>query len=95
MHEMEAYQDFGKGKAQVEKLLLFFRMKFDPQLTFLDDTYTDTNATYAEALKTMDKIEDARDAIVKVEMPSSLSNPNHWGHIAWKYVLFSRKNGSE
>ena len=91
MGEIELYQDYGIEKTVLEKSLLYFRMKFDPRLTN-SEVLTKEEETYMNAVRKMNKGE--REAIIKVKTPSKLSDPTHWGHIGYRYVMFIRNHSN-
>jgi hypothetical protein len=94
---IEFSQSFGRELSSIEELLLHLRLHYEPKVFLIDDEYpyeitSDKQDSYIFAYRKMDVDANIniKKAIVKLEMPEDLSNPCHWGHIAWKCVRFSR-----
>lgn len=98
---IEFCQSFGRELRLIEESLLHFRTHFSPRVLlvagdFPYDPDISCIRDYITAYQEIDDKTDAgctdednihkRDAIMKLEMPEELSDPSHWGHIAWKYV---------
>jgi len=94
---IEVSQSFGREIRSIEGSLLHLRMHYEPTMVTLinnqypyGETEVESQWVYNQACHAMDESSNIKDAIIKLEMPEDLSNPCHWGYIAWKYVHISR-----
>lgn len=98
MGEMEVYKDFGIEKSKLEKVLLYYRMKFDVEIVsdeelFDVESFTSSSVSfYLGSINTMESNQDAHDAIAKVATPASIADPKHFGFIGWKLTMFNRRH---
>jgi hypothetical protein len=92
---IEFSQSFGRELRLIEESMLHFRLHYEPKVILIDDEFpyeltSERQYKYTDAYRKMCDDTNIKEAIVKLEMPEDLSDPCHWGHIAWKYVHFSR-----
>jgi hypothetical protein len=70
------------------------RMRYDSELFSVEKGLDLSNEKqYVEAVRRDEANSEGskNDAfLLKVEMPSELSDPSHWGCIGWKYTEFYR-----
>ncbi|OEU10837.1 hypothetical protein FRACYDRAFT_246709 [Fragilariopsis cylindrus CCMP1102] len=89
-------EDFGIEKVKLEETLSIFRMVFTSLFGLsIDsgDAMLESSTYYVRAYKDAIKQYGKGDAIVKVLMPNTLTDPSHWGYFAWKYIkLCDSKN---
>jgi GTPase SAR1 family protein len=93
-NEVEFYKHFGQEKTNLEAILLKMRMRYDSELFSVEKGLDLSNEKqYVEAVRRDEANPEGskNDAfLLKVEMPSELSDPSHWGCIGWKYTEFYR-----
>jgi GTPase SAR1 family protein len=82
-------EDFGMEKVKLEELLSMFRMVFTSIFGLSIDggeAMVGSSTYYVQAYKDAIKQYGKDDAIMKVMMPHTLTDPSHWGYFAWKYI---------
>lgn len=70
--------------------LLALTASYNPQNTADHYSLSDNEKMYLSVVRKPDLQEDEKSALVKIEMPSDLDDPKHWGHLGYKYVCFRR-----
>jgi GTPase SAR1 family protein len=93
-NEVQFYKHFGQEKTSLEVILLKMRMRYDSELSSIENGLDLSNEKqYVEAVRHDEANPEGskNDAfLLKVKMPSELSDPSHWGCIGWKYTEFYR-----
>ena len=77
MCEMEIYRDFGTKKIALEKLLMAFRMNYDPKIAPIcskKDVTIQNKQLYLEAARSMHDHKNVKKTLCKVKMPATLDN---------------------
>jgi GTPase SAR1 family protein len=98
--EYEFYSKFGKQKVMFEELLFQYRLNYDAK-SIDHDLRGDLSSVINDYIETVllfgdnEEEDDAKGAIVKVAMPEDLSDPSHWGYIAFKYIAFCHSHNSK
>jgi GTPase SAR1 family protein len=92
-NEGEFYKHFGQEKTSLEAILLKMRIRYDSEIASIENGLDLSNEKkYIQAVgHDEENLKGSKnDALLKVRMPSELSDPSHWGCIGWKYTEFSR-----
>ena len=90
-NEVEFYEYFGQEKTSLEAILLKMRIRYDSEIASIENGLNLTNEKiYTQAVCSKGSKGSKNDALLKVKMPSELSDPSHWGCIGWKYTKFFR-----
>ena len=84
-NKMEFLLEFGQEKMMLTNTLLHMRTRYGkkasmhPGLSLLEQDYV-------KALTDPNMEKGRKEAIMNIEIPTQLSDPNHWGYIIYKYV---------
>jgi hypothetical protein len=98
--EYEFYSKFGKQKVMLEKLSFQYRLNYDVK-SIDHDLRGDLSSVINDYIETVllfgdnEGEDDAKGAIIKVTMPEDLSDPSHWGYIAYKYIVLCHSHNSK
>ncbi|KAG7351279.1 small GTP-binding domain protein [Nitzschia inconspicua] len=94
-NEMEYYKEFGVEKVMAESQLFGLIEAYNLKAKGFHAYLSSSEEEYLEEARKSTMSEDAKAAIFKVEMPSNLDDPKHWGHLGYKYVCFRRSQHSQ
>jgi hypothetical protein len=87
---MEFNLSFGKERRKLEDLLLFLRTRYNPDLP-VNGLMPKIERKYILDCRNMDNLnQGVKNEWDRIEMPDELSDPSHWGFLAWKYISFCR-----
>ena len=91
-NQINFYSHFGNEKICLEAILLKTRMCYDSEISSIENGLSAAEQESVKAIRCDAKKEvgPVKDALLKIRMPSELSDPSHWGYIGWKYIEFCR-----